>query len=232
MSAACKQVKRHGKFPSFQAGQYDSSGNETGHWQYFDTATRTLVAEGDYNKGLRNGLWKYYLPVTDSFYWSPYINPSQSIRTNIPDFLKLDEEGDSLVVFEHKGVGRLDLIIANGFMNVAINLHEYSSIAYDDLRRSGLIVQDSATSFFEIDDGRQYIYTYVECRKDTSILKLLNIACITDKGNLVEVTVKSDLKSYTRAKRLFFSVFPSLFIDSQKFTDTRRSFNSIQQLIR
>ena len=43
-------------------GLYDDKGLRTGHWKVYDTVENYLCAEGDYEKGLKEGLWKFYFP--------------------------------------------------------------------------------------------------------------------------------------------------------------------------
>jgi len=211
-------------------GKYDSLDRETGYWKETDSLGKVII-QGEYKSGVRVGVWRYSLPTKDSFIWNEYVNYSKSIRTNIPEFLKIVEEGDSLVIFESKfGERQMQLLIGNGYLNKAINLLQYRDSVSQSFIADSFTVLESKSELFETKSGLQYIYNYVVAKRDTLKLITFNIAGITKQKKLVEVTLRCDERYVVRGSKIFFSVFPNLFIESDRFSDSRDDFKFVERL--
>lgn len=204
-------------------GQYDNEGYEVGKWQVFDKADNHVMEEGNFIKGVRTGEWRYYTQPADTIKWVAFSDKSGNIRTNVPDFLKLAEEDENLIRFSNADSSRLfNLVIGKGYTTDTTSLEAYKKMIYDDLANRAVIILDSATNYIKTSEGNQYLFSSVfgSIEQPKQDFILLNIAGKVDK-RLIEVSLRCDKEYDSKARKIFFSVLPNLFVGSRRFISSK-----------
>lgn len=196
-------------------GKYNAEGLEIGQWKYSDINGK-IVEEGFFDNGIRLGMWRYYLPFSDSILWTRYANGNNLIRTNIPNFLKVVETDSNIVVFKNKdSLALFNLVIGDGYTD---NFDNYRSTIFEDLKKHHVIIKDSLSQSIETEERKKYLYNFFfgsdSIGKDFYVF---NIAGKGNKDKLIEVSLRCEPGYSDIGRKVFFSVIPNLFIDSFRF---------------
>lgn len=200
-------------FPS--TGNYNPDGLEDGEWKYYDN-NGNILEEGVFKDGIRVGKWKYYTPNKDSIIWRLYKNPSGSIETNIPNDLFLAEDGDSISVFKSRDSTELfNLSIGKGYPG---DIPEYKVSLYKDFSDLHAEIKDSVSQYIKTDVGKEYLFNRI-VGLDSSKRSFLffNIIGSDGRNKLVEISLRCDNRLSDRAQKVFFSIVPNLFVESNRF---------------
>lgn len=200
-------------------GEFNSVGTETGKWKYYSTSNE-LLEEGDFENGIRVGLWRYYFPRQDSILWMKYNDSGIRISTNVPDFLNLHESSDRLISFKNKDTSKVfNLVIGKNYSN---SFSTYKSLIYDELRMRNVFLIDSACHNIETANGSVYMYNFINGRDiKGGEFYIFNIIGLSKEKNLIEVSLRCDEEYENKGRKVFFSVLPNLFIDSTRFINER-----------
>lgn len=203
-------------------GSLDRDSLETGKWKYFESKNGNPIEEGEFEKGVRTGKWRYFPTPSDSINWIPYSTNDNSIRTNIPDFLNTIEKSDSIVVFKPLDSTQVfNLVIGNGFNKQVNTFEKYKELLFQDLKSRNIKLIDTTNNYLQTASGR-LLYTFVSAIDSNGFqFYLFNIARILEGGKLIEVTLRSDVKYENRARKVFFSIIPNLFVGGRRFITIR-----------
>ena len=199
-------------------GGYDNKGLEVGKWQVFNKSDNRLIEEGNFSDGLRIGEWHYNIQTSDTIVWTPFNSKSGTIKTNIPNFLKLVEENENLIRFNYMDSDRLfNLVIGKNYINDSTSLEKYQNLIYTDLSNRRIHVIDSATNYIETSQGKKYLFSFIDGSSlQSEDFILLNIAGQVN-GEFIEISLRCDKKYNSKARKVFFSVLPNLFLNSHRF---------------
>lgn len=202
-------------------GQRDVYGLEKGLWQYYSDDHK-LLEEGEFQNGIRKGVWKYIVPSIDSINWREYHNQGKTIVTNLPDFLQVTLENDSIVVFKHKDTVQLfTLAIGVNYNRGIIGFDNYKEVMLQDLKSRNVKITDSTSYIIESNKGK-LLYTSISAAETNGRkFRLFNVVRLHNASELVEVSLRLDSQLYDKGRKVFFSVIPNLFINGQKFIDGR-----------
>lgn len=219
-SCNAKKELKNGEFIVKKTGNYNSNNLEEGQWIYRNTINDSIIEQGMFSNGIRIGKWKYYKPVVDSITWKIFQTREQSIKTNIPAFFIIVNNSDSLITFtDNLSFNNLSLVISSRYSSDSFNMDTYRKNVYEDLISFNIHFIDSVYRFITTKTGASYIYNYIVASLpgNKDFFYLFNIAHKTNSGKLIEVTVRSVSKYKDKGRKIFFSVIPSLFIDSAKY---------------
>ena len=199
----------------FQRVGSTKNGLEYGRWQYLDE-NKKVVEEGDFDGGIRIGVWRYSNPKPDSIFWNKY---EGAFKTNVPDFFRAAEEGDSLIHFKYRDTSKIfDLIIGKSSSNPFSNLEDYQYQMYRELYKLNVEVRDTTTEIIHTTSGLEYLHTKIWGRLDGNrIIRIFSIVLFDSDSTLAEVTVRCDKEFADKAQIVFFSVISNLFYDSKQF---------------
>lgn len=215
-------------------GKYDDSGYEVGKWQVFYKADNHLTEEGNFTNGVRTGQWHYYTQPADTITWVAFSDASGKIRTNVPNFLKLVEDNENLIRFSSSDSSRLfNLVIGKGYTTDTTSLEAYKKMIYDDLSTRTVTISDSATNYIETNEGNKYLFSFVSgsIEQSKQDFILLNIAGRVDE-RLIEISLRCDKQYNSKARKVFFSILPNLFINSRRFISSQDFITIIREDIR
>lgn len=111
-----------------------------------------------------------------------------------------------------------NLVIGNGYTTDTTGLAGYKKMIYDDLAGRSVIIADSATNYIETSEGNKYLFSivYGSIKQPKQDFLLFNIAGKVGK-RLIEVSLRCDREYDSKARRIFFSVLPNLFVESRRF---------------
>jgi len=147
-------------------GRFDKDSLETGIWKFKDK-TGAVIEEGEFEKGIRLGKWRYNLKPIDSINWELYSNTNNSIKTNVPDFLKVIEQSDSIVVLKPIDTTQIfNLVIGNGFYIQTKSLEKYRVDLFQDLDARDIKINDSINYYIQTKTGT-LLYTYISASDPT-----------------------------------------------------------------
>lgn len=215
-------------------GKYDEKGFEVGKWQVFYKVDNHLIEEGNFTNGVRTGRWRYYTQPADSITWDAFSDASGKIRTNVPNFLKLVEDNEDLIKFSNSDSNRVfNLAIGKGYTTDTTSLEAYKKMIYSDLSSRAVIILDSATNYIETSEGNKYLFSFVSggIEQPKQEFILLNIAGKVGE-RLIEVSLRCDKQYDSKARKIFFSILPNLFIGSRRFISSQDYITIIRKAIR
>lgn len=212
-------------------GNYNTSSSEEGKWQYFDKYNRQVIAEGFFKNGVRVGQWYYYAADTTSIDWNEYRNRKLSLRTNIPGFLRVQEQQEGLVKFRHRDTAVFfNLAIGNGLPDSTLTLKEYVRTLYRNLAVERAIIRDTVNRFIILRDKKSVWYHQVQFRDTagrTSLIYYLLARSNTSKP--IEVMLRCDKRHKRLAKQVFFSLIPNLYIRDQKLLPWEEAIKQMEK---
>jgi len=225
--SSCLDNPKKSSTETCSTGQY-ANGREVGLWIY-KTDNGSVIEEGNFDQGVRVGMWKYYFPRKDSIVWIKFSNISGSILTNIPELFILKDNYDSLVYFEYSDSSKIfNLVIGSDKSLTIFNLEQYENQLYKDLKNVQFQVLKATSQKIKTESGRQYIYHRIfGRRKDSKDLVIYNIAEINN-NKFFEISVRAEPEFDEKAKTIFFSIIPNLFMDSSRFINQKDIITSIK----
>lgn len=215
-------------------GKYDDKGYEIGWWKFFYNPDNHLMEEGNFVNGVRIGKWNYYAQFRDSIIWNPYTDVSGDIRTNIPEFLTLIEETENLIKFRNSDSNHLfNLVIGKEYTTDTTSLELYKKMIYDDLSNRAVKISDSTTNYIETSHGNKYLFSFVSgvTEQTQENFLLFNIAGKIN-GRLIEVSLRCERQYDNKARKVFFSVIPNLFVDSLRFISSKDIITTLEDSIK
>ena len=214
---SCSDEKSSNK----SVGQLGKDSLETGFWQYYSDK-HELLEEGQFQNGIRSGTWKYFIPTADTINWWAYYNPGKSIVTNIPEFLEVTEESDSIVAFKHKNPLQLfTLAIGANYNSKSNSFENYKQAIFQDLKSRNVQITDSTSYILEGDKGKMLYTSVAATETNGRKFRLFNVSRQLEAVGFIEVTLRCDIQLDHKGRKVFFSVIPNLFIVNTRFIDTR-----------
>lgn len=210
-------------------GEFDVDSLEEGPWKFLDREENRVVSEGNFSQGVRTGVWKYYGSTIDSIYWTSYSNRNGTIRTNVPIQLKNVEDSDSSVRFINEDSIRLfNFTVGKGYIADTTTARTYKKLLYEDLTSRKVAIVDSSSDFISTNAGRNYLYTQILGKETNNTgFVMFGLFGRDEKGQSVEIFLRCKEEYKAFGQRVFFSVFPNLFIDSKRFMVGKETVTSV-----
>jgi hypothetical protein len=224
-SCAGQNTKEANDFRS--EGKYNAQGKEYGLWRLLD-ADNKLMEMGYFKDGIRTGIWKYYFPTKDSIDWMPFYNNNHSIVTNIPSFLEVRENYDSLAFFMHRDSSQLFKMTISKVPSTFSSLQKYHDSVIAEFARKKVHYIDSSSQRFATSQGNTYIYHQVHGIYNDQPFYAFNVGGIKGGNSFIEVTLRTSADNESQGRKVFFSIIQNLYIDAQRFMNNKDLISAIQ----
>jgi len=182
---------------------------------------------GYFKEGIRTGIWRYYFPAEDSIEWMPFINSTHSIVTNIPDFLQVAENYDSLAFFIHRDTSKLFKVIISKGPNTFGSLQQYHDSVIAEFNRKKVQYIDSSSQSLATSQADTYIYHQIHGIYNAQPFYTFNVGSIKSGNTFIEVTVRTSADNESQGRKVFFSIIQNIFIDAQRFMNNKDVISAI-----
>lgn len=206
-------------------GETKVSGKRVNHleeeiWVYYNK-NDSVTATGLFEKGIRVGTWKYFIPSLDTICWkeTPLLNCG--VRTNIPEHFNITDDKNDFCEFIDTLSGSFNLSIGVDYCKGIDGAESYRKKALNELYAKGVVLTDSVFNTIKT-TGKEYGYIKIRGNSPKrGYFGLMNLNGYIENGKLIEVTLIYSPHFEQRAKRIFFSVVPNLFVGSMRFSEPK-----------
>lgn len=218
--ASVVSCQSHSGSPDVEdVGKFDKDGRETGIWFLKDSLGRVMET-GRFDSGLIVGTWKYYSPIEEEWEWEAIYSPNSTIKTSFPEFVRLEENYDSLLIASSIDTAIGFTAIVSNITSLVSSVSEYSDSVFSDLTNQNIKIIDSARQIIETEKGQQYVFHHIRCLKPNSdTVQVFNMATIIDRSKIMEITVRCENRLELFGRRTFYSIVPHTFINNKRFLD-------------
>lgn len=193
---------------------------EEGRWTYYNKKDSVLQT-GLFEKGVRVGTWKYFIPNFDTICWKETPVLRSGVRTNVPEHFEVFEDTNNFSDFIDTSSGSFNLMIGVDYSTGINGVESYRKKSLNGLYEKGVVLSDSVYNTIRT-PGRELGFIKVSGKSlKRGYFGLMNQNGYTDNGKFIEVTLVYNPNFEQRAKRIFFSVVPNLFIDAHRFIEPK-----------
>ena len=208
-----------GAAEALDVGEFDKSGKETGVWLRRDSSGQ-LLEKGKFDSGLMIGNWEYYKPIKDEWEWRAIRSPNGNIKTSLPEFIKIEENHDSLIIASSIDTAIGFTTVISNIPSLVSSLDEYTSSVFNDIYSLDIKIIDSVRQIIETTKGQDYVFHQILCLKpNNDTVRVFNMATIIDKKKLMEITVRCENRLQLFGRRTFYSILPHTFINDKRFVE-------------
>jgi hypothetical protein len=193
---------------------------ENGNWSIYDPSG-ILSESGKYNKGVREGNWRYTNDKVDSIIsWQRYVNKRLKLLTNIPSgFDSIASTVNNIKLSSSDTIKKVDISITVGDLPThSITMEKYYEKVEENILRPGWLYGFTRDSF-QTKNQKYYLNEYKVDTLNGKGFKVLSAYGSLPNNKFIEITSTYNADKVIVARNIFFSILSNIFLDNTRFVN-------------
>ena len=191
-------------------------GLEFGEFRF--SSSNKLLSKGNFNKGLKEGDWLYFLDKEHKVNWCAYTNEMKRLKINYPKKWEILENPQCELLIDTKSdsenkKNKFFVLLKYAVDSINVKPYDYLQDYYLELGEKYSI--EDAISYQISSSENYYYYSEFNVVSEGEVMMLLNLV-VEYQGNLLDFTYSSSIEDAEIKKVIFFDILGGCFMDNYR----------------